>query len=125
MSEQKSFYQVVEEICEKDARYKPDSYEFVLQALHFTQKKLARNGHVTGQELLEGIREHALKQFGPMARTVLNYWGITKTGDFGAIVFIMIEHKLLSRTEQDTLQDFEDVYDFDNAFKHTVTDIVI
>ncbi len=125
MSEQKSFYRVVEDICEKDPRYKPDSYEFVLQALHFTQKKLARSGHVTGQELLEGIREQALKQFGPMARTVLNYWGITKTGDFGAIVFIMIEHKLLSRTEQDSLQDFENVYDFDNAFKHTVTDIVI
>ena len=125
MSQDKNFYQVVEDICEHDPRYKPDSYEFVLQALHFTQKKLSRNGHVTGQELLEGIRESALKQFGPMARTVLNYWGITRTADFGIIVFTMIDHKLLSRTEQDSLQDFENVYDFDNAFKHTVTDIVI
>ena len=125
MGQPTNFYETVELMCEKDPRYKPDSYDFVLQALNSTQKKLSRAGHISGQELLEGLRESALKQFGPMAKTVLNYWGIHTTVDFGNIVFLMIEYKLLSRTEQDSLKDFENVYDFDSAFKHTVTDIVI
>jgi uncharacterized repeat protein (TIGR04138 family) len=125
MEETKSFCQVVEQICSKDARYKPDSYEFVLQALSFTQKEFKKDGHVSGQELLEGIRKFTLAQYGPMAKTVLQHWGITRTSDFGNIVFNMIEHKLLSKTESDTHQDFEEVYDFETAFKHIVKDLRI
>lgn len=125
MAPEKDFRRVIEDICERDSRFKPDSYEFVLQALHFTQKKLARQGHVSGQELAEGIREYALQTYGGMARTVLGHWGIRRTSDLGEIVFLMIEHRLLSRTEQDSPEDFRDVYDFETAFKHTVTDIVI
>ena len=123
MEEKKNFYQTINEIFEKDLRYKPDSYEFVMQALNFTQKKLGREGHITGKELLEGIRLFALEQYGPMAKTVLTHWGIKKTEDFGNIVFNMIEQRLLSKTESDRLEDFKDGYDFESAFKHTVKDI--
>ena len=125
MEEKKDFYQLVEEICEKDARYKADSYEFVLQALTFTQKKFQKEGHVSGKELLEGIREFALQQYGPMAKTVLDHWGITRTSDFGNIVFNMIKKKLLAKTQDDSSQDFENVYDFQSAFKHTIKDLQI
>ena len=64
MEERKDFYQVIEEIYAKDNRYKPDSYEFVIQALHFTQSKFKRQTHVTGGELSEGIREYAIEQYG-------------------------------------------------------------
>ena len=80
---------------------------------------------MSGRELLEGIREYALKTYGPMARTVLEFWGIHKTGDFGNIVFNMIAAKLFSKTENDTLEDFKDVYEFESAFKHVVSDITI
>ena len=125
MEEKKDFYHVVEEICARDTRYKADAYEFLLQALHFTQGKLKRDTHVNGKELLEGIRDYAIDQYGPMAKTVLNHWGIKKTADFGHIVFNMIENKLLSKTEEDSMEDFRDVYDFDSAFGNVFGDIVI
>lgn len=124
MKKQNNFYQVVEEICAKDSRYKADAYEFVLQALHFTQGKLKKEGHVTGRQLLEGIRDFAIEQYGPMAKTVPTHWGITKTQDFGNIVFNMIERNLLSKTESDTLGDFRDVYDFQAAFGNVLRDTV-
>lgn len=110
------FYSKVEEIIKKDPRYKPDAYEFVMRSLFYTQKKLKRKGHVTGKELAEGIRDLALEEFGGMARTVLAYWGINKTEDFGEIVYNMIEMKILSKTESDSKSDFKDVYDFKEAF---------
>jgi len=125
MEEVKSFFRVIENIYRKDNRYKPDSYEFLMQALQFTQEKLAKDGHLTGRELLEGIRKFALEQYGPMAKVVLAHWGITKTGDFGNIVFNMIDKKLLSKTETDSIEDFKDVFDFEVAFKHILKDIVI
>jgi uncharacterized repeat protein (TIGR04138 family) len=125
MEEQKNFYQVVEEICLIDNRYKADAYEFIIQALHFIQGKLKRQGHITGKELLEGIRDFAIEQYGPMAKTVLNHWGITKTQDFGNIVFNMVEKRLLSKTETDSIDDFKDVYDFEVVFRNVLRDSVI
>jgi len=125
MEEKKSFYQIVEDICAKDSRYKPDSYEFVLQALHFTQAKLKRETHVTGGELAGGIREFAIEQYGPMAKVVLNHWGINKTQDLGNIVFNLIDKNLLSKTKEDSIGDFRDVYDFESAFGNVLRDSVI
>jgi len=125
MEEKRDFYQTVEEICAKDSRYKPDSYEFLMQALHFSQDKLKRQGHITARELLEGIRELVIEQYGPMVKTVLKHWGIAKTGDFGNIVFNMAENKLLSKTETDSIDDFKDVYDFDVVFGNVLRDNII
>ncbi len=110
------FYKKVEEILEKDQRYKLDAYEFVMQGLLFTQKKLNRKGHITGRELLEGIREFGLDQYGPMTKTVFDHWGIKTTEDFGKIVFNMIENGLMGKTDKDCLDDFKNIYDFDKAF---------
>ena len=116
MEKEKDFYKVVEEICAKDPRYKKDSYEFLMQALHYTQSKINEKRHITGQELSEGIREFSLEQFGPMVKTVFSHWGINKTEDFGNIVFNLIEKEILSKTENDSLADFKEVYDFSKAF---------
>jgi uncharacterized repeat protein (TIGR04138 family) len=70
---------------------------------------------VTAQELLDGIRELALCEFGLMARTVFRSWGINATGDFGEIVFNLIEANLLNKTEEDSKADFQDVYDLDKV----------
>ena len=110
------FNKKVEEIIKRDPRYKPDAYEFVMQALFFTQRKLNRRGHVTGKELLEGVRECGLEQYGPMTKTVLQHWGIAKTEDFGEIVFNMVRNGLMGKNESDSRDDFKNVYDFKQAF---------
>jgi len=112
-----SFFGKVEKIYEKDPRYKPDAYEFVMQALFFTQKHLKREGHVSAEELLNGIKEFTLEQFGPMAHTVLEHWGIKNTDDFGNIVFNMVENGLLKKTDEDNIEDFKKAYDLKKEFE--------
>jgi uncharacterized repeat protein (TIGR04138 family) len=73
--------------------------------------------HVSGQELLAGIREYALGQFGPMTKMILEEWGIRSCHDFGEIVFNMVEVGLLAKTDKDTREDFKDGYDFEDAFR--------
>ncbi len=80
-------------------------------------KEPAVEKHVTGQELCEAIRQFALQQFGYMAKTVLNNWGITRTGDFGEIVFNLIRIGQMRKTPHDCREDFDDVYEFDAAFE--------
>ena len=116
MEEKKDFYKLLEDISNQDCRYKVDGYEFIMQALHFTQGRLKKDGHVTGKELTEGVKDFAIEQYGPMAQTVLAHWGITKTEDIGNIVFNLIDKKILSKTDEDSLQDFKDIYDFSAAF---------
>jgi uncharacterized repeat protein (TIGR04138 family) len=125
MKKEKDFYSVVEMICLEDPRYKADAYEFIMQALYFTQNKLKKDTHVTGKELLEGVRSFIIEQYGPMAKTVFAHWGITKTEDLGNIVFNLINKKILSKTEEDSLNDFKEVYDFETAFGNVLRDAVI
>ncbi|MFH1782466.1 MAG: Minf_1886 family protein [Candidatus Omnitrophota bacterium] len=103
-------------VLNKDKRYDLESYSFVMQALDFTVKKDHKKGHISGEELLEGIKDYALEQFGPMSRMVLRYWGIKKTGDFGEIVFNMIDAGILGKTENDSKEDFYNKYDFKETF---------
>jgi uncharacterized repeat protein (TIGR04138 family) len=115
------FDQAVELIAAKDPRFARDAYAFVREALDFTQKhagKEARGAirHVSGQELLDGIRQFALQQFGPMAVTVFEAWGVKSCRDFGEIVFNMVEIGLLAKTERDSREDFQNGYDFTDAF---------
>ena len=109
-------------IRSKDPRYQSDAYLFVKDALEYTQKLVVKPTrdeirHVSGQELLEGIRAFALTQFGPMAAMVFEEWGVRRCEDFGEIVFNMVEIGLLGKTEKDSRADFQNGYDFDAAFR--------
>jgi uncharacterized repeat protein (TIGR04138 family) len=117
-----SFEEALAKIAAKDPRYHREAYLFVRDALDYTQKNIGkdprrRSQHVTGQELLAGIRDYALQQFGPMTQTVLEEWGLHVCRDFGEIVFNMIEVGWLAKTEKDSRADFLDGYDFDEAFR--------
>lgn len=117
-----TFETALELILQTDPRYQREAYVFVREALDFTQKTVGREHagkirHVTGQELLEGIRQYALAQFGPMTATVLEAWGITCCEDFGNLVFNMVETRLLAKTERDSREDFRGGYSFDDAFR--------
>jgi len=100
----------------KHGRYRANAYRFTLDAVHFTVQSLGEIRHVSGEELLEGIRRLALTRFGPLAKTVFEQWGIIRTEDFGAIVFQLVDEGLLGKTEQDKLSDFARGYDFTEAF---------
>ncbi len=108
--------QTLHKIVEKDPRYPVEAYLFVLEALFCTRKKFKKEKHVSGQELLEGIKDLALNRYGFTAKMVFNHWGIKKTVDLGDIVFNMVNAKLLSKTEEDSLDDFKDVYNFEDVF---------
>jgi uncharacterized repeat protein (TIGR04138 family) len=117
-----SFEEALAKMQAKDPRYHREAYLFVREALDHTQKTVGKDPrgrirHVTGQELLAGIREFALQQFGPMAKTVLEDWGIHCGEDFGEIVFNMIEVGWLAKTSKDSRADFANGYDFDEAFR--------
>lgn len=106
----------LEQVIAKDPRFKPEAYVFVHDALGHTWSRLDQRRHISGRELLEGIKDLALKRYGPMARVVLNSWGIRTTDDFGAIVFNLVDAGVLSKTEEDHIEDFHAAYDFDEAF---------
>lgn len=117
-----NFDEALDQILATDNRFHHDAYRFMREALDFTQKLVGRENlgkvrHVTGQELLDGLRQYALQQFGPMAATVFEEWGIRNCQNFGEIVFNMVEIGLLARTEKDTRDDFQNGYDFTEAFR--------
>jgi len=109
------FYKKIAEATQKDPRYKADAYEFMMQALWFTQKKLKRLAHVSAKELLEGARDFGLNQYGPMTKNVFEHWGVKSTDDFGEIVFNMIGHGLMKKSDQDSREDFNNLYSFEEA----------
>jgi uncharacterized repeat protein (TIGR04138 family) len=118
-----NFEQVVETICEADTRYEPEAYSFVREGLDQTLKNLKRSEgvgpdkHVSGPELLEGLRRFTLEEFGPMGRLVLNDWGLHECRDFGQIVFNLVSHNVLGRSDSDRLEDFKEIFTFEEAFE--------
>jgi len=116
-----SFQEIVCKICEKDKRYQPEAYSFLIEALDATMKTIFKDNpehakHISGKELLEGIRGHALSEFGPLSYTVFKEWGLQGTEDFGEIVFRLVEAGRLGKTETDSIDDFKNVFDFEEAF---------
>jgi len=113
---------VIRTIRKEDSRYSRGAYYFLRQALDYSLKELHKRGalddnhHLSGQQLLEGIRLYAIDQYGPMARSVLEYWGIKNCRDFGNIVFNLVECRVLGKTDQDSPEDFDRGYSFNEAF---------
>jgi uncharacterized repeat protein (TIGR04138 family) len=125
-----NFEEAIGNIVQADTRYQYGAYTFVQEALKYTQKMLGRGAasqassggkerqaHVGGKELLEGVKGYALETYGPMAMTVLAEFGIHSCEDIGEIVFTLITHKLASKSETDSREDFKNGYDFYEAFR--------
>lgn len=112
-------------------RYPMDAFLFLQRGLDFTVNRMhgemedpeqygpedAENSrHVTGQDLCRGLRDFAIKEYGLLARTVLRRWSITSCRDFGEIVFAMVDGGLMRKTDNDSIHDFSNVFDFSDAF---------
>ncbi len=116
------FEKAVAEAARQDSRYPAEAYSFLRDALDATIKSLQQGrpdpvGHVSGPELCQGVRHHALQQFGPMVPTIFDAWGIHATRDIGEMVFNLIRTNAFSRSDSDKVEDFEAVYDFREAFE--------
>ena len=112
------FEQSVVSILKRDKRFDPHAYFFLKDALDYTLKRIAEaNGgqarHVSGPELLEGCRDYALEQFGPMASTLMKEWSIRKCQDVGDMVFHLIEEQVFGKQESDKKEDFSEAFDFE------------
>ena len=118
----KDFKRIIDRLVTEDDRYSKDSYIFIRQALDHTfkvyakEKQASGDRHVSGSELLVGIRNFALDQYGPMAKAVLGSWGIHQSEDFGNIVFNLVKCGVLKKTDDDKLEDFRDGFDFEQVF---------
>jgi uncharacterized repeat protein (TIGR04138 family) len=116
-----SFTEALDTVLARDSRYARDAYLFLREALDFTLKKRrkSRGGDspdAPASELLDGFRLHALKEYGPMSRMVLESWGIRSCEDIGHLVFNLVEAGVFSKTERDTPEEFRNGFDFDAAF---------
>jgi uncharacterized repeat protein (TIGR04138 family) len=106
----------------KDGRYSPEAFRFLFECLPHAVRLAGKENaegaqrHVTGQEVLEGMRAHAVQLFGPLAAPVWRSWGVRETLDWGRIVFLLVENGLLNRQESDTIEDFRAGFDFDEVF---------
>ena len=111
--------EVIDRLRERHPQYHETAYLFILSALQYVLEKLPEPRHITGAELAEGARKLALDRYGPMARTVLEFWGISATADFGKLVFALVEAGVLIKQDEDTIDEFVDVFDFEEAFERS------
>jgi len=108
----------LEQIAAEDGRYSTQAIRFVYEALGYTAKNVAiEPKHVSGETLCEGLKKLALEKWGRLAMLVLNTWGIKTTRDFGEIVWLMIRNEWMSAQPTDSINDFNDVFNFKTAFK--------
>ena len=117
MAEFTSTDELLDLLRERNPRFDPRSYSFVLDALNSVLNELGEKRHITGAELAEGVRHLAMGRFGPLARTVLEHWGIHSTRDVGSVVFALVEQKILTTQEGDSPEEFADVFDFEEVFE--------
>jgi len=115
------FAEALDIIIAQDPRFDREAYVFLRDALDFTIKQLKKNKedvsrHVTPMQLLDGVRQFAIKEFGPMVLTVFSYWRIRHCEDIGEMVFNLIKIGIFGKTETDTIDQFRNCYDFDEAF---------
>ena len=110
------FYRELEDVAESSGQFRTEALLFLFRALEHCRRRTRRAGHVTGQELTESARLLAISEYGPMAKSVLNHWGVTRTEDFGKLVFLLVKHGLLSKTDDDKIEDFRNGFDFEVAF---------
>jgi uncharacterized repeat protein (TIGR04138 family) len=114
--------QPLHKLALEDGRFSPEAYRFLFEALETVVQDLGRESaegvarHVSGQELLTGLKRRATRQFGPLAAQVWRSWGIRESLDWGRMVFLLVDKQMLRRQDGDSLEDFREDFDFDDYF---------
>ena len=108
--------EILDRLRERNPRFEGRAYLFVLSSLHHVMSRLDTPRHISGAELAQGVRSLAIERFGPLARTVLEHWGVHSTDDVGEIVFALVDAGILITQEGDSPEDFRGLFDFEDAF---------
>ncbi len=116
MQETMDLMHSIRNLADRRGVFRADAYFFVLEALENAMEAMEKRGHITGEDLLDWIRELGRERYGVMAGDVFNAWGVHATIDFGRIVFHLVEAGLLRKRDEDSLSDFVDKFDFQDAF---------
>ena len=110
---ERSFWDAVDQIREHDPRFRREAYGFLMLALAATVETLPPERradpvrrHLSGRELLAGVVALARREFGPLASTVFEEWGLRSGADVGSVVFQLVEAGQLSARPQDRREDF-------------------
>jgi len=119
--QKETFEDAIKRITQQDSRFEADAYYFLKEALDYTAQEMSLSSeehsrHVSAEQLLHGFKDLALKEFGPMASTLFNEWGIKSCGDVGDIVFLLIKEGVFGKQDNDSPEDFIEVYSFQSAF---------
>ncbi len=109
--------EILGRLQERNPRFHAKAYLFVLSALQVVIEGLERPRHISGEELANGVRNLAIERFGPLARTVLEHWGVHSTEDVGDVVFALVECGVLVKQDEDRREDFRELFDFEEAFE--------
>jgi uncharacterized repeat protein (TIGR04138 family) len=118
VSDARGFWESVEEIRRSDDRFAVESYGFVMDGLQHTLRMIGGQRHVTAHELLGGLCSYAHERYGVMSYTLLERWGIETTGDFGDIVFQLVDAGVLAKRDEDIREAFDDVFDLREVLEH-------
>ncbi len=116
MGDERNMIEELRKLVRERRRYPLEAYLFLYQALDAAQRHVGEKRHVSGPELLEGVRRLAVEQFGPLALMVFNHWGLRRTQDVGEMVFNLVDRELMGKTDDDKREDFDAVYDFEEVF---------
>ena len=112
----------MEDVIRADGRYPLEAYAFLHEGLSaavqeaYGEETSGTQRHVTGKQICLALRKGATDRWGLLAKTVLDRWNIHATIDFGNMVYLLIENDFMRKTEEDSIEDFRDVYEFDSAF---------
>ncbi len=116
MNKAQNLHRTIEEIATQRGTFAPEAYLFALESLEHAMRSLKQPQHISGEDLLGFIRQLGKDRYGPMAPDVFRSWGVHNTLDFGRIVFHLVEKDLLRKRDEDSLTDFLDKFDFEDAF---------
>lgn len=112
----------LEQLVKTENRYPLPAYDMILEVVRLLIRHLAESGRqgqqlsLKGDFIAQGVRQLMLSRYGCMTMDVFNHWNIHSTSDFGRIVYNLISVGLLGADENDNISDFDDIYDFDEAF---------
>jgi len=114
----------IADLARTDRRYPADAYMLVFDGLEHALANMGTRRHVTPRELVLGVRDAAVDNWGLLARSVLETWGMRDTGAIGDLVFNLIRRGLLEAGEEDTRDQFDDAFSFeeglDGHFKQSI-----
>ncbi len=112
-----ALHETLGQLQRRNPRFAVEAYVFVLGGLQRRLAELDCPRHISGVELAGAVRDLAIERFGLLARVVLEHWGVHSTEDIGEIVFLLVDHGVLTKEDTDRREDFADVFSFEEVFE--------